>query len=700
MSLRTLFLLSSSLAGLSAAALAQSGAAPVVRLDEVVVEGAGEGVAGLISGNGYVTTSGRSGTKTDTPLVETPQSISTVTRTQIDQRQPQSLLEALSYTPGARIGAFGFDPRYDAFTIRGVDVTQNAVFRDGLRQIGSPNGLMRLEPYGLEGISVLRGPSASVYGASSAGGIVDLISKRPTQTPFREIELQAGSFGRLQGAFDLSGPANAEKTLLYRLTGLVRDAKTEVGAIRDDRVFIAPAFTWRPNGVTSLTLLGEYMDSTTGGTAAYVNRYAPFVDQQGNVLSKSIGATRVFGGDGRYNDFRQKQGRIGYEFEHEFSEMFTLRQKARYSHLSTDQEYVFGGSGLVREDTRGVSIDTSLEAKVATGPVLHRILAGFDVSHLSYRGKEGFDILPVGLDPALGFRTAQRQTLLGVYLQDQISLAGWRLTLGGRHDWFDSSFESGVASAAPTESRQNDRRFTGRAALSHVFDGGLAPYVAFGTSFVPNSGRVLDGSVAAPTKGEQIEVGVKYEPPGANLSLRAAVFDLEQKDGLVFEVVQGVNRQVQLDLRSRGVELEAVASLASGLSLQASYSYNDARILKLTPETEGNRLTSVPYHMASVWLDYTVPDGPARGLGFGGGLRFVGASAGDNLDRKVIANAPRTLLDASLRYDLEGLDPRLKGVRVQLSATNLLDRVEQTCTAGFCYFDEGRKVIASLRYRW
>ena len=160
------------------------------------------------------------------------------------------------------------------------------------------------------------------------------------------------------------------------------------------------------------------------------------------------------------------------------------------------------------------------------------------------------------------------------------------------------------------------------------------------------------------------------------------------------------NQQVQLDLRSRGFELEGVASLAEGLSVQASYSYTDARILKLTPETEGNQLTSVPYHMASLWLDYTVQDGPARGLGVAGGIRYVGASFGDNLNRPMIENDPRSYLDAAIRYDLENIDPSLQGLRFQVNATNLLDEDGQVCTSNYCYFDEGRKILASLRYRW
>ena len=700
MHFRSLLLASAALAILPHSAWAQAEAPRSVQLDEILVEGAGT-AAGPITADGYVAKATTSGTKTDTPILEIPQSISTVTQTQLEQRKPQNLLDALSYTPGARVGTYGFDPRYDAFTIRGVDVTQNAVFRDGLRQINSPNGLFRLEPYGLEAINVLRGPASAIYGASTSAGIVDLISKRPTETPFREIEVQGGSFGRKQFNFDLSGPANAEKTLFYRFTGLVRDANNQLSAIKDDRVFIAPAITWKPNELTKLTILAEYMDSTTGGTAAYVNEYGPYIDRSGNLLYKSIGATKVFGGDKRYNDFRQQQGRIGYEFEHAFGEIFTLRQRVRYSALATNQQYVYlADPGLTRERTQGLSVDTNLEAKLATGPVSHRLLAGVDFSWLHYRGKEGFGGVPLGYNATLGYRTAQTQTLVGVYAQDQISWENWRLTIGGRRDWFNSRFEAGAAGELPTETKQDDARSTGRAALSYVTSFGLAPYVSYATSFVPNSGTVLSGSVAVPTTGEQVEAGIKYDLPGQNASLRAAVFDLRQDNAVVYEVINGYNRQVQLDMRSRGFEIEGVASLANGLSIQASYAYNDARIRKLTPETEGNRLTSIPYHTASLWLDYTVQEGAARGLGIGGGVRYVGASLGDNLNRPVLDNKPRTLVDASLRYDLENLDPRLKGMRVQVNATNLLDKVEQTCTAGFCYFDEGRKVIASLRYRW
>ncbi|WP_254229157.1 TonB-dependent siderophore receptor [Agrobacterium salinitolerans] len=170
-----------------------SAAAGSTLLAPITVQGTGlEGARGIIESNGYVGKSGRTATKTDTPVAETAQSITTVSSKQLDDLKPQNLSEALNYTPGARIGQYGAEPRFDAFKVRGTDLSTTGIFRDGLRQVSSQNGSARLEPYGVEAVSILRGPAASIYGASSSGGIVDIISKRPTEETLREVELQYG----------------------------------------------------------------------------------------------------------------------------------------------------------------------------------------------------------------------------------------------------------------------------------------------------------------------------------------------------------------------------------------------------------------------------------------------------------------------------------------------------------------------------
>ncbi|WHA42654.1 TonB-dependent siderophore receptor [Agrobacterium larrymoorei] len=667
-------------------------------LETIVVQGSGsDGVPGVVQTDGYVAKSGRTATKTDTPVAETAQSVSVVSRKQLDDRQPQNVVEAVSYTPGAHGGQFGAEPRFDSFSIRGMDVTYSGVFRDGLRQINSPNGLFRLEPYDVEAMTVLRGPAASIYGASSTGGIVDIISKRPTEEQLREVELQYGSYGRVQAGFDLSGPVTQDGSVLYRLTGVARDARNEISAIKDDRVMIAPAITWKPDEGTKFTVLGEYMDSTTGGTWGYIN--------------DANGATPVYGGDARFNDFRQKQGRIGYELEHELADGLTLHHKLRYSQLSTSQEYVFANyPGSVYEDNQGLATDTYFEGEFETGGAQHKLIGGVDYSHMEYDSRQGVYDADTGVNtlpftdtftyvPVINKVINQKQNSIGVYAQDQIALDAWRIGLGLRHDWHKSDYTlNGEGSS------RDDSITTGRASIGYVTPWNIMPYISYGTSYVANAGVILTGAggQADPTRGKQFEIGAKYEIPDSNILLSAAYFDLDQKNASVwaYNSTSSQSELQQLDLRSRGIELEVTGSLDNGLSFTGGYSYNDVEITKLTPETVGNQLNATPYHMFSLWANYDVQTGPLEGLGLGAGVRYVGSSFGDNTHTTLYNNHPRTFVDATIRYDLGKLNSAMDGVKLQVNATNLLNEVNQICSSAFCYYDEGRKVVASVKYQF
>ncbi len=675
--------------------------ARVEQLDEIVVQGEaarrpGSGATGIVANDGFVPKTTRTATKTETPVAETPQTVNTVTQKQLEERRPQSLTEALGYTPGVRTGGYGFDPRFDSFTIRGVDITYTGVFRDGLRNFNSPSGLFRMEPYGFESISILKGPASSLYGASASVGIIDAISKRPTETRFGEVEIQGGPFNRRQINFDLGGPANQAGTVLYRITGLLRESNTSLPGVPDDRLFIAPAITFKPNENTKLTILGEYMDSKTGGSTAYDNNYGSFRLRDGTVIFPTVGAKRTILFNPAYNDFTQKQGRVGYEFEHKFSDTVSFHQNLRVSTLSTDEKFgTTTYAGRVKEDLDAISTDTYLKMLLRTGPISHTVLTGLDVGRASYGSRIGYNFASIS-DPALPEPTKQRQTLIGAYVQDEMKMGPWRLLLSGRHDWLSSTYT--VPGTAP--SKQDEGAFTGRAGLSYVTDFGLTPYVSYGTSFNPNPGTVLNGGVAKPTKGETAEAGVKYAVPGYNAFINASVFWLKQKDGIVYTVVDAVNRQTQLDFESRGFEIDATTSLGNGVSLQASYAYTDTEITKLSPDTVGNQINSVPKHAFSVWAGYDIATGPLRGLGLGAGVRYTGANFGDDYNRLIIRNSATAYVDARLTYDFEKLDPKLKGFSAQVNAQNLLDKVDQVCTAGYCYFNQGRKVLASLRYRW
>lgn len=692
-----------------------SGVPPVeggIMLDEIQVDG---GSGGVITASGYVGRSSATGTKTDTPFVETPQSISSVTEKQLEDRKPQSLLEAISYTPGVRVNAYGTDPRYDSFFVRGFNITNTGVFRDNLRQPTAGYGIFMTEPYGIEGISILRGPSSALYGATGAGGLYNVITKRPTMTPLREIGIQYGTYDRRQAQFDLSGPVEGVDTLYYRLTGVGRVAGTEFKSVPDDRVYIAPALTWKPNEDTKLTILGEYSRAKTGGSPGYYNDYYGHV-------------TRIESGDPAYGGMTHEQARIGWEFEHRINDTFTVRQNARYSTQDIDAKYVYTyngaahaldptlidrGSGRDVQRLDAFVIDNQLQTKISTGPLDHTILTGVDITWTRFRASSGTGTAPPlnMLIPnyggyiapvALTSLASQRQMQTGVYVQDQIRLGGWTLTVGGRHDWVSTKTETtDLTTATLTSAQQDDRAFSGRVGLSYKTPFGLVPYVSFSTAFSPNIGwNKTTQSTFKSTTSVQQEIGVKYLLPDTNIMLTAALFNVDQKNGIFYEVINGINMQVQRGkLRSRGVELEAVASLDNGVSFAASYTYTELKVLEGPSTTVGKYVSSVPLHTASLWTNYKLPtDSVLYGLSGGVGARLTSSSYGD--DKNSLKNSARAVFDASLRFDFEAVSPQLKGVSLQVNATNLFNRRDTTCTSGYCYPDPGRTVLGSLKYTW
>ena len=686
---------------------------PTTTLTTIVVDGngmqtPGTGATSTIKTDRYVAKSATVGTKTDTDLAKVPQSISVISRKELEDRQVQSLVQATSYSAGVRTGVYGFDPRADTVFIRGFNVTTSGYFRDGLRDFGGSFSLARKEPYGLEGISILKGPSSVLYGAGSPAGIVNVISKRPTEEPFNEIEAQIGNFSRAQVNIDSSGPVAGNDNILYRFTGLLRDADTQFIAAANDRAYIAPALTLRSEDRnTQLTILGEYARSKTGGSAG-------FVSENGNITNRESG-------DPAYKDFVLKQARIGYEFEHRFSDDLTFRQNLRYAEVDADMRYVseYGKSadGLyalrraykVLDNSKTFVIDNHLEWKVDTGPVHHTVLAGLDYSYLDNTYGVGFVSAPnlslsnpnYGAQPITGptvmnsAQTATKQSMLGVYLQDQIEYDRFVLTIGGRHDWLDTKLDNILK---PANSQDTDvSHFSGRVGLSYLFDNGISPYASYSTSFAPNSGRSYTGEYFEPSEGEQIELGIKYAPTDINLAINAALFNIEQTNTLAsdpdhigFSVTRG-------KVRSRGFEIEAKTSLADGIDLTAAYTYLDPEILE--GDNPGKVPSGIPTNQVTMWANYEVQSGALEGLNVGAGARFYGKTwkTDTNTTGK---NASRVLVDASIGYDFGYMKPELKGLTAQLNVKNIFDNRETTCAGSWCYVEEGRTVIGSLRYRF
>ncbi len=704
--------------------------------------GAGDAWLGMVDVQGedtqqVVALETSAGTKTETPLIDTPQSISVVTRAEMDQRGVQDFNSAVAYTPGVRAVDYPGGQGMPDIYIRGFRaIDQNANFRDGLRN-GFNNYDADIEVYGLQRLDVVKGPASALYGAGTPGGIIDAVTKRPTSAPLHEIEILGGSYDRIQGAFDIGGPATEDGTWLYRLTGLIRDSGTQIDYSPDNRIYIAPAVTWQPNANTSLTLLANYQKTEKGGSEQSIpmaNSLFP--------LGPKISPSLYLGAPG-LTSWNVENTSVGYEFKHRFENDWQLVQNARYAHADVDYNSAWGwdwpiavvdnkyynvGVQLRPKVADSFLIDTHLSRDFQTGPLTHKILIGIDggwynstETRTNSTNYNSINIFAPNYNFIYTFGrpwSDSESTIsqIGVYAQDQVALNNWLLTLSGRQDWVRNEEANYYSRTLLADSGLTDQiatanysAFTWRAGLGYKFDNGVMPYASYATSFLPVAGTDFRGQSFKPTTGEQYEAGIKYEPQGWRALFTASVFQITQQNVLTTDPVN-VGYSVQDgEVRSRGIELEAKANITANLDIIASYTYLDAVVTQANPNEAGiskvgTAPSGVPHNSAALWAYYTFREGALDGLGIGAGLRYVGSSWAvmNESNGGQVAIPGYTLVDASLRYDLGKLNEQLRGATFSLSGTNLFNT--EYYTAGFyansVIYGTRRTIYASLNYRW
>ena len=700
----------------------------VVQLGPVNVQGMGDSPYG--AGNGYVAPRTVTGSKSDTPLIEIPQSISVVTRQQMDDQAVQNTGQVLRYTSGVFSEIQPVTGIFDNFMfVRGFTPDQ---YLDGLKLPAGNWGVSQVDPYLLSRVEVLHGPGSILYGQGTPGGTVMLTSKLPTERARGEVLLQGGSYGHKQAAFDVSGPLDDDGRYLYRFVGLGLGNGSQVDYGSNARFALAPSFTWKPDASTTLTLLGQFQKDT--GPVFY-----GFVPASGTVLFNPNGQipTNRLIGDPSYSDYNRTVAQVGYRFEHQFDSNWTFRQNFRYQNLAVNTKNLFeagldvDSATLFRyafndiETMNNIAVDNQVLANLTTGPLRHSVVLGIDYQWNTSRavGAFNFNVPSINLfnpvynmqieplDPAFGFAldTKQSQNQLGLYLQDQIRIGRWSFMLGIRKDWANASTTDFSGGTAAT-STQFDQAVTYRAGVTYLFDNGIAPYASYSTSFAPTPGTTAAGTPFVPTTGEQFEIGVKYQPPGFNSFLTASAFNLTQKNVLTPDPQNPIFSIQTGEVRVRGFEFEAHASLNDNLDLVAAFTYLDAlntqstltdvTVNGTTDMVQGKPVVSVPSVMASFWSTYTFDSGAARGLGLGGGVRYVGPSPGDDVNSFAVPGF--TLFDAMVRYDLGRVSPRLERVSLQLNAANLFDtQYVASCTnVSFCSYGLRRTVYATLKYKW
>ncbi|WP_182912790.1 TonB-dependent siderophore receptor [Paracoccus onubensis] len=677
----------------------------------------GSGLSGPTQG--YIASGAYTATKTDTPLIELPQVVNVITRDQIEAQGSQDVTEATRYTPGVVAGFGDSDSRNDVLQSRGFFMRYN-LNGSRLPYGAYSSAFLRIEPYGLERIDVLKGPSSVMYGQNLPGGLIDLTTKRPTPEPQHEIAFETGNNGRLQGMFDFSGPIGGDERFQYRLTGLSRDADGRIDFGHDRRDFIAPAFTWQPDEATSLTLFGHYQKDDTISDYAAIPAAGTLLPNPNGHLSASF-----YPGEPGFDGYQREQSSVGYNLRHEFGNGWTVRQNLQFNSVDVDtksspaymldptQRYAYrvASHGLAAADT--FTLDTNLQGEFMTGAVTHNVLLGVDYLRLkdSYRFASGlyedsFDLFdpvygatPPELIPRIDYRMKRRQ--IGIYAQDQMRWNNWIVTASLRGDRVKAVSSESMQGA---DFSYRDTAVTGRIGVTYLMENGFAPFMSYSTSFDPVDGVTPEGGPLKPMEGDQFEAGVKYESPDGSRMLTLSAYQITQQNITSPNPDPIAGGMLQTgEARVRGFELEGKAELTAALSLIASYAYTDSKVTKANDGTEyllGNELNMVPDHQASLWLDYSFRQGALQGLSLAGGMRYQGKSFGDAANTVEVGG--QTLLDAAVAYDFGSRNSRYDGLTLRVSGNNLLNKeyIGYCQSELQCFYGRGRTVTATLKYQW
>lgn len=637
------------------------------------------------------------GGKVATSILDTPASVSVITEKEVRDRDADTLEEVLSYSAGIHTDFYGTDDRNEYFLVRGFQAT---TYRDGLT-LGSMRSV-REEPYAFERTEVIRGGNSTLFGTSDPGGTINFVTKQPRFERFGEVYGSVGSPRNAEYGFDAGDVLNAEGTLAYRVTGKVQDGERDYDHSRNDSRFLMGGLSWQPSTATTLSVIADYLKrENTPNSGGYP------LDREYD--------RDLFFGEPDFNYQNVERASITGLFEHDFDNGLNLRANLRYSDLKSDFGYVylsdspartgtvvdrwyFGGDNTAEElignvilqydrsfDRFDSSTVAGLEFRDAstTSAPFFGAYTPIDIANPVYSGAPGSLAAPYEL------RDNDYSTQ-SLFLQQNLSFDDRFIAIVGlRHDWLDIEETLNGVNASDDFSETSIR-----GALTYKINSEISTYASYVESVAP------PGIGVEPERGEQYELGIKYQPLGTNALFSASVYDL-RKNNVTVAVVQpdgNITRELVGEQRVRGIDLEGKAEVANNLDVIASYSYMKSEVLRSDPirgiDVEGNEFSEVPNHMASLWVNYTLPGTETRGdMTFGLGARYIGSYyfAISNATGKADSSVT---LDAAFSYQVQD------NTSLAVNVSNLLDDQHVVGRGTADYYNPGREISATLRHRF
>ena len=638
----------------------------------------------------------RVGGKIATDILNTPASISVVTALEMQRRDAGTTEEVLQYTSGVITDFYGSDERFDYLKVRGLDAN---IYRDGMA-VGRGFLGVREEPYAYERLEVLKGANSAAFGLSDPGGSVNYVTKTPKNERFGEVYMTGGAFGSAEIGGDIGDNLTADDTLSYRLTGKFQVGNGEFDYAPNDESFVMGGLTWRPSDATELTVVYDHLYRKT----------AP-----GNSHPENTNLDRsAFFGEPDFNQLFVDRHTLTAKLDHDFGAGLSFSSNARYSDTKNGYDYVYINNtpaagtvadrvGLGTDGTRKhFVVDGRLQYDTSFGLFDSTTLIGAEHSNDATTGVSYYGSVP-GINwtnpvytgapvlPRISDGSA-KSVVNGLYVQQNLTFDD-RLTatVALRNDWLDLEQTNNLTN---TRTEADFSEFTKRFGLSYALTPEVSVFGSYGESAMPAAPFGSDSTALAPERGHQWEAGVKYQPDAFPGLFTASLFDLTKTN--ITRRNPATNRDETIgEVNVQGIDLEAKAEVTENVTVTASYAYLMSKIVENgTTGNEGNQLSRVPNHMASLWVDYTLPAfASLNEITVGVGARYTGAyyftDANTSTSQGTIA------IDAALNYAVDD------NTNFQLNVSNLFDE-KHVAQSGFgaTFYNPGRTITATIKHSW
>lgn len=630
-------------------------------------------------------------TKTDTALMETPVSVQIVSQQLMKDQQTIRLEDALKNVSGVRREVtYGSANIYESFTMRGFD-SQGAVYRNGIRLYEQT-----FETANLQQIEVLKGPASVLYGRTEPGGLVNITTKKPLDTPYYALEQQIGSYDLYRSTIDATGPLNKDKTLLYRLNMAYQDSNSFRDLIDKERKFVAPSLSWLPNDKFELNLNFEYRNDRfhgDGGIPPIGNRPAnvpiSFSFTDAPLVSTLESYTSGMDWTFKFNDNWKLTNRFLYQqSKYNWNDLWQGGAYQENGRWLMDRSWIIQGPGT----TNNYATNLDLTGNFNTFGIKHTALFGFDY-YLRERHDFNNNWGPLDLadappmdvfNPVHGLMRVPRlqpnaswldeSDWFGLYLQDQMTFFDkLHILMGGRYDnaLRQSAYGSTPESLHPTPETISE--FNPRFGFVYQPWQWLSVYGNYTESVGRYNGLGANNVVLNAEHAKQYEIGLKNEFLDGALSSTLAYFHIDKTNVATpdFSTVDNPydSRSVG-GIRSQGLELDVTGKITDKLSMIGSYAYTDARVTKDFDNNggsgnTGNRYFNVPEHSASLWSKYDIDDHFTVGTG----TYLAGSRQGD------LVNSYQ--MPGYVRWDLMAAYKTRVGkskLTTQLNVNNILDK--------------------------